>query len=296
MGVVGGSDSDSRFHTDVDVTFTMSGEADNGLTFGAAVDLDESWQGTNAGAANGAMADDDEDGGAVMFVEYGGVRLTMGDTDGALDWAMDEVDFGGAIRDDHTGHAGFSGNGGIGLGALAAGTPGGIDGGIGLDGLYDGQVALVTYSAGDLQLGASLEVSDEREFTLAGADWDAGAVMGLGAKYSMGGLAFGVGFQTVTVESETAGVDDLSARAFGASVHYTANELTVGINVGRNSYDLSGVDADLTHMGIGASYTMNSLTLAANYGQYNLDIDLAGAPEITNSGWGVSAVYDLGGA
>ena len=35
MGIFGGQDIDTQFFTDVDVTFTMSGEADNGLTFGA---------------------------------------------------------------------------------------------------------------------------------------------------------------------------------------------------------------------------------------------------------------------
>ncbi len=36
-----GANSGWQFFTDIDVTFTMSGETDNGLTFGASVDLDE---------------------------------------------------------------------------------------------------------------------------------------------------------------------------------------------------------------------------------------------------------------
>ncbi|MEO1580050.1 MAG: porin, partial [Pseudomonadota bacterium] len=35
-------DTETQFHTDIDVTFTMSGETDGGLTFGASIDLDES--------------------------------------------------------------------------------------------------------------------------------------------------------------------------------------------------------------------------------------------------------------
>ncbi len=50
-------------------------------------------------------------------------KVVIGDTDGAFDWALTETNVGGALRDDHTGHAGFS--------------PGGNKG---LDGLHDGQI------------------------------------------------------------------------------------------------------------------------------------------------------------
>jgi hypothetical protein len=42
MGVQGGSGgATTQFVQDIDITFTMSGTADNGTTFGAAIDLDE---------------------------------------------------------------------------------------------------------------------------------------------------------------------------------------------------------------------------------------------------------------
>ena len=43
MGIFNPSteDAETQFFTDLDVTFTMSGEADNGLVFGATIDLDE---------------------------------------------------------------------------------------------------------------------------------------------------------------------------------------------------------------------------------------------------------------
>src|SRR6056297_1358365 len=40
-----GDATKAQVFSDIDVTFSMSGEADNGLTFGASIDLDESWQG-----------------------------------------------------------------------------------------------------------------------------------------------------------------------------------------------------------------------------------------------------------
>jgi hypothetical protein len=43
MGVQGGNGgaTTTQFVQDIDITFTMSGTADNGTTFGAAIDLDE---------------------------------------------------------------------------------------------------------------------------------------------------------------------------------------------------------------------------------------------------------------
>ena len=69
--------SNTQFHTDVEVTFSMSGETDNGLSFGGSVQLDE------AGAADPA-----DDGGSAFFVSGAFGTLTVGDTDGALDFAM----------------------------------------------------------------------------------------------------------------------------------------------------------------------------------------------------------------
>jgi hypothetical protein len=61
----------------------MSGTADNGTTFGAAIDLDENAAGVGL-----------NDAGVAIFISGDLGTLTLGDTDGALDWAMQEVDFG----------------------------------------------------------------------------------------------------------------------------------------------------------------------------------------------------------
>jgi hypothetical protein len=124
MGIQGGNNTandTTQFVQDIDITFTMSGTADNGTTFGAAIDLDENAAGVNQ-----------DDAGVAIFISGDLGTLTLGDTDGALDWAMQEVDFNGAasINDDHTTHAGFNGNGG-------------------LDGHYDGQILRYDYSFGD---------------------------------------------------------------------------------------------------------------------------------------------------
>ena len=89
----------TQFVQDINVTFTMAGTSDNGLTFGAAIDLSEGTQVTSTMTMLASPSSSME--------EFG--TLTLGDTDGALDWAMQEVDFNGAasINDDHTTHAGF---------------------------------------------------------------------------------------------------------------------------------------------------------------------------------------------
>ena len=74
MGIMGGDGIADQFHTDIDVTFGMSGEADNGLSFGASVDLDESIgdSAEQGGGESQATRDDSQHGGATMFVAYGG--------------------------------------------------------------------------------------------------------------------------------------------------------------------------------------------------------------------------------
>jgi outer membrane protein OmpU len=255
MGIAGGSELDANLlHTDIDVTFKLSGEADNGLTFGASIDLDEEG---GFGADNG--------GPEAVFVAYGGMKLTMGDTDGAFDAAMQEVGYGGAIRDDHTSHAGYNGN-------------------AGLDGTYDGQIATAAYTSDAFTGYLSVEMDDTG---------NGDVVWGLGAKYSANGITVGVGTQSVndTAFVATVAVPDpiASASVTGVSLTYTMSGLTAGINYSMFSGEtLGGVDVDGTHVGIGASYTMNALTIAANYGQFGGDFD-------EDSGFGLAVNYDLGG-
>ena len=69
MGIYDNGNDDTQFFTDIDVTFTMSGEADNGLTFGANVDLDESdGSGSAAGSCETRTAGVDLNGGGVIGV------------------------------------------------------------------------------------------------------------------------------------------------------------------------------------------------------------------------------------
>ncbi|PYG30418.1 porin [Pelagimonas varians] len=296
MGIIGGDPYDNaEFHTDVDVTFSMSGEADNGLTFGASVDLDES---QNANAFNNRTQ-----GGESIFIAYGAGRLSMGDVDGAFDSAMQEAIIGSSINDDHE-HLGYNGNGG-------------------LDGAYDGQIATASYAFSGFTGYLSAEIHDGDRLTGDdGAVYD--PIWGVGVKYTadLAGLALnlGLGYQagdsdaaedayagadiTITNNdslSDIVGLIGANAREdiWGISVGTTFNNGLVAIlNYSAATYAESPADTDgftgndETHWGIALGYSMNALTIGANYGEYQ---NFLGLEDLTGSGWGFVADYDMGG-
>jgi hypothetical protein len=110
----------------------MSGTADNGTTFGAAIDLDENAAGVGT-----------NDAGVAIFISGDLGTLTLGDTDGALDWAMQEVDFNGARVDQRRPHHARR-----------------LQRQRRLDGHYDGQILRYDYSFGDFSVAVSVEQDD----------------------------------------------------------------------------------------------------------------------------------------
>ncbi|CUH40698.1 Porin [Jannaschia seosinensis] len=282
-GGVATTDDDAEFFTDIDVTFTLTGETDGGLVFGGSVDLDEGGDGSDANDNNR------EDGGATIFVSGAFGTLTMGDTDGALDWALTEVAFNaGSINDDATEHAGYNGN--------AA-----------LDGTYDGQILRYDYAVGDFGVAVSAEINDEGRAGTPGftdvdgnifrpvpASNDGDVVWGLGATYQADfagyDLGFGLGYQEA---------DD--AEALGFSVNTSVAGFQVGLNYTEydgNQYDFvvvsSGnltteLSADIKdHVGVGVGYDFAGVQLHANYGVYDTESG-------NIDGFGLTAGYDLGG-
>jgi len=224
MGIIGGDGIETQFHTDVDVTFTMSGETDNGLTFGASIDLDESTTGNAFGNTT--------QGGETVFLSGNFGTLTMGDTDGALDWALTEAIIGGAINDDHE-HGGYTGN------SYA-------------DGVYDGQIARYDYSFGDFAFAVSVEIDD----TGVGDP-----VFGIGGKYSASlgtvDLGVGIGYQDyATDEAIGISIDAAFSNGFQAILNYSDMGDSDGGGVGEE------------HFGIALGYSMDAWTFAVNYGQF----------------------------
>ena len=265
MGIFGGDGIETQFFTDIDVLFRMSGETDNGLSFGAGVDLDE----------NGAFSVND-DGGAFMFLSGNFGTITMGDTDGALDWALTEAWVGnaGSIADDETAHAGA-------LGAYG-------------DGAYDGQILRYDNTFGDFGVAVSVEMDD------LGLR-DNGFAVGFRYGMDLGGadVNFGVGYQTFTAAAgylpgnldsafigPFAGGEDVTI--VGISADVSTNGFSAGLQYSVWDNDTT---VDFTQLGLGVGYTSGAFTVSANYGQY--DGDVAGFWDV--DGFGLAAAYDLGG-
>lgn len=258
MGILSGDTAtattgtgETQFHSDVVINFNFSGSTDNGLEFGGKVQLDD----TNGSTAiNGTPTFDDE----AFWVSGAFGKVTLGETDGAYDWALAEIYMGTSINDDHSTHAGaywFTG----------------------LDASYDNQVMRYEYSFGDFAAAVSAEIDD----TGVGDP-----VIGIGVKWS-GDIAgtsanAAIGYQTV----DTTGTNRQDEWGISAGA-----DLTGGFSVKLGYADRdNGTGTDFTWWGVGLGYTMDALTIQANYGEY----DFAGLPN-DPSGWGLVVNYDLGG-
>ncbi|MBV2358877.1 porin [Thalassococcus sp. CAU 1522] len=254
----------TQTHTDIDVTFKMSGEADNGLTFGASFDLDEIDGG-------GDRTDDTQFDDATVFLSFGGAKLTVGDTDSAFDARLTETAIGDTIRDDHTVHPGYNGNSY-------------------LDERLDTQVVRFDYTF-DAFTG-SISVNSDDSGTLD-PTWS----LGVSYNAELAGLTLGVGLGYIKADSDAPGVYD---EIIGLSLNTTFNNgLRAIVNYSHWSDNTSGGADDANHWGIGLGYTMNALTVSANYGIYDFDNDLenSGWGLVANYdlGGGLVAQFGAGG-
>jgi outer membrane protein OmpU len=256
IGIFGGSGgvapAETQFHNDWHINFNFSGETDGGLAFGGKVQIEEA---NGSDEIDGDPKIDDEN----FWVSGSFGKVTLGNTDGALDWAVPEVYSGSSLNDDHSTHSGAYWN-------------------TGLDGTYDNQIARYEYSFGDFGAAFSLEMDDTGVLD---------PVVGLGGKWSgtVAGtdVTAGLGVQddgTNTIWS--LGATAKFAGGFGAALNYADLDGTPAKS------GLIGPAAD-TWWGLGVSYNTGALTVGANYGNYDLT---AGGSQ---DGWGLFANYDLGG-
>ncbi|PIB23086.1 hypothetical protein BFP76_08650 [Amylibacter kogurei] len=250
MGIVDNG-TNTQFHNDIDVIFTLSGETDGGLSFGATIDLDEV---TNAGDDNGIPAYDND---ASVWIKGGFGALTMGDTDGALDWAMTEIAMGTAIADDHTAYSAY-------------------DGFHGGNAFFDsGTILRYDNTFGDFGVAVSAQDIDQTT----------DAVYALGLKYGadLGGVnvGFGLGYQDAGNAGDVIGVSaSTSVAGFDVVLNYADGEV-------------GGLDFDT--MGIGLGYTTGALLLHANYTKSELaGVDVDGYGLAVNYDLGGGAVVAAG--
>ena len=259
LGVSGSKGSDAKLHKDIDIGFDAMAETDTGLQFGLSIDLD------NAAAENKAHGSGDDGKGHThsnydaqgnVYIKGAFGKLTLGDTDGAFDAALDEVGKGGAIADNHTSHPGYDGNSGL-------------DGSTG----NGGNILRYEYGLGTIVTSVSGE--------FAAAD-SSDSAMGVGVNWSgdVGGIGVKVGLGHQTRSSADSSIS-------GASVSV---DMGNGISFVVNT---SGKDADgtrTTHNAVGVAYTVGDLTIGVNGGQKKHK----GAMNQNDSGAGFAAVYSLG--
>ena len=254
-----------EMHSDMDIGFKLSGATDNGLTFGASIDLDE--------VAGGIAS---TGGPHAVHVSGAFGTLTMGDTDGALDKANAEVAALTTIADDHSTHAGY--NGGAGLDSndvlrydtTAAGF--GISASIGQSDVAVANDVMgygVTTSIGSVAVSAAYQADNTQDITA------------VSAKTSLGGLTITANYSEATMAATPAGtVTTPAAIVVSTAGVVSGTAQVVSAAAVNNSYE---------HTGLGLAYTVNGVNLHANFGQYDYD-DGSQA-----DGYGLAANYSLGG-
>ena len=232
-----------EMHSDMDVTFKLSGASDNGLTFGASIDLDEV---SNGIASTG--------GPHAVHVSGGFGTLTMGDTDGALDKANAEVASLTAIADDHTAHSGYNGGAGLDSGDILR-----------YDTTYNGfgisasiaqsDVAVandviaygITTTLGTVALSAAFQDNNTQDITA------------VSAKSNVGGLGI-----TANYSEASMGTTATSYEHTGVGLAYTLNGVNLHANYGNYDFD-NGTNAD--GYGLAANYGLGGgATVMVGYG------------------------------
>lgn len=275
MGIIGGSDTETQFWNDVDVTFTLSGETDNGLTFGTSVDLDEA----------GNLGREEDNMGIAVFISGDFGTLTLGDTDGALDRVMQDASTAGnpgSIDDSETSHAGYVGSFGDGFT---------FDDGTGANDIGDNQVLRYEYSFGDFLFAISHEQSgdaDDGVQPVTAGDGNTALGVRYSTEFGAVDITAGLGYQFIDTDNATQpgtevtilGVSVLAefASGFSAVIGYSDWEdfdNEAGIAVGN----------DDSHAYIGLGYEFDAFSVHINYGEFDSG----------DNGYGIAAAYDLGG-
>jgi outer membrane protein OmpU len=260
MGVISPfGDGDAGFTSRARVTFTLSGETDTGLSFGASfradnaadvsVPFDEDGDGiiepgesTTVGGAESGRA-------GSVFISGAFGKLSMGDVDGAAQQAVGHVD------------------------------------GVGLTGLSDLNETVFLHNVvndlTDIDPSAVYEYSTGAftgylSVSNPGEEVIDDEVLALGLKYTMGDYTFALGYEEI---------DILEHVVLGVTANFGAVSLKA--NAGRLS--AGGTDLDQFH--VSATYTMDALALTAFYSDED-DFALAG---LGTSAYGLGASYDLGG-
>jgi outer membrane protein OmpU len=278
---------DTAFFQSLDFFVDMTGTTDNGLTFGASIDLADAIDGSGGSTTIvdnfGSFAD------YTVFISGQFGTLTMGDTDGAIDANI--VDAGnignpGSIADNETGHAGYNGFGGE----------------LDSSSLYNGQNLRYDYSIAGFSISVSAQIDgnpvrDGSEALQIGVsyelDFGGGSVdFGLGyGEVTDTNILFGYGgFGGVPLPPNTDGDQGFSLWAGGIAAFFD-NGLSMGFTY-TDVNDSGFFGGNGQQWGVGLGYTWEAFSIGGNWGEYDWD---STARVADSSGWGIAAAYDLGG-
>jgi outer membrane protein OmpU len=257
MGVIDNFGADNTgFTSRARVEFTLSGETDGGLSFGASFRADNA-VGANAGTAGS------------VFISGGFGTLSMGDVDGAANAALGQVDGVGLTGLSDLNELTYLSNGGSDFDG---------DGNIFDSNETVDPSALYTYSAGDLSVFvSSTNPSDNLDLAVA-----------IGAKYTIGNVSVAAAFENNNDQDGTpSDIDNVMLGVTGTFGAVTAKAIY-------GQADSLGVTAD--QFALSLTYTADALSATAFYADdselSNLPSDItAGSAEA----YGVGASYDLGG-
>lgn len=291
-------ESDAVFTSRARVTFTMSGESDSGLSFGASFRADNA-----AGAAAGTAGS--------VFISGAFGKLSMGDVDGAAQMATGHVSGVGLTGLNDWNESTFIGAGGLNIVNQRIADP--VTGAVSDPVDTQDPTLLYEYSAGAftgyISMTNPADVMVRNALAPAPLALSSNAqAVAVGGKYTFGDYTVGLGYEKISgfiagdptavppgpapVAGGAAAVDNTDAKHIVASVSGTVAGLTFKGLYGKASGTYAG--AQIVRPGFSGkqyaasvSYTMDAITGTAYYTD---DSGLGGTVA-----YGVGASYDLGG-
>jgi len=257
--VANGDESDVVFSSRVRVIFTLSGETDSGLSFGASIRADN--------AAAGASGDAGE-----VFISGAFGKLSMGDVDGAAQMATG-----------HVAGVGYTGLSDLNESTFLGAGTGATD-----------PTALYEYSAGDFTfyLSAANPQFENGTATTRATDLTAIAI---GAKYTFGDYSVGLGYEKLDGFRAAA----VGINAFPQVDNTDLDHIVLKLSANVAGFNVQGLvgQADGTLSGgvlnnakqyaMSVGYTVDAISATAFYTD---DSALGGT-----TAYGLGASYDLGG-
>ena len=270
------SSDDTGFTSRARVAFTLSGEADTGLSFGASFRADNS-----SSAANGLAGS--------VFISGAFGKLSMGDVDGAALAAVGHVDGVGLTGLSDLNESIYIANGG---GTSNDDDSTDFDTFSGPATLTSDPTALYEYSTNGFGIYVSA-TQPNYEFASGLADFE-GDAYALGLNYAFEGYKVGFGYESLDVSEIGGAGNSLGIDHWILGGDATFGDFTMKARYGEASIDETASAADITQYSLSGTYSMDAISVTAFLSDVDWGAD-TGANVFQRSAYGIGASYDLGG-